>query len=177
VAEEAAISLGLGLLLGSSGLPGSLPVETGAKRATSPPLFGLAPGGVCRAPRITAEAVSSYLAFSPLPDAAIAASGGVFSVTLSVPARFRGARPPLLTGHPALWSSDFPHLALPRNVAARPALVRGLVNYTHGVALSAPGAPSIPSLASRSASRFCSLVTCRISTAKGSSLRMATNCS
>ena len=30
-------------------------------------LFGLAPDGVCRAVRITASAVSSYLAISPLP--------------------------------------------------------------------------------------------------------------
>src|SRR5687767_7218957 len=30
-------------------------------------LFGLAPGGVCRAPRVTAGAVRSYRTISPLP--------------------------------------------------------------------------------------------------------------
>ena len=32
-----------------------------------PLLFGLAPGGVCHASPVTRRAVSSYLAFSPLP--------------------------------------------------------------------------------------------------------------
>jgi len=43
--------------------------------------------------------VSSYLAISPLPEK----TGGIFSVALSV-----GLRPPGITRHPALWSSDFP---------------------------------------------------------------------
>jgi hypothetical protein len=34
---------------------------------SSAPLFGLAPGGVCPASPVTRAAVSSYLAFSPLP--------------------------------------------------------------------------------------------------------------
>jgi hypothetical protein len=34
------------------------------------PLFGLAPGGVCHASDVTIGAVSSYLAFSPLPNEA-----------------------------------------------------------------------------------------------------------
>jgi len=59
----AIINLGPELLRGSSGLPGSR-----SRRATSPPLFGLAPGGVCPAPDVTIRAVSSYLAFSPLPQ-------------------------------------------------------------------------------------------------------------
>jgi len=37
------------------------------RRAASPLIFGLAPDGVCRAPAIADGAVSSYLAFSPLP--------------------------------------------------------------------------------------------------------------
>jgi len=32
-----------------------------------PSLFGLAPGGVCRAADVTARAVRSYRTFSPLP--------------------------------------------------------------------------------------------------------------
>ena len=34
---------------------------------TRPPLFGLAPGGVCRAAPVTSRAVRSYRTFSPLP--------------------------------------------------------------------------------------------------------------
>src|ERR1700736_1589090 len=60
------------------------------------PLFCLAPHGVFRASRITPRAVSSYLAFSPLPELCCQRTGGVFSVTLSVAAipsrRDRGAR-------------------------------------------------------------------------------------
>ena len=37
-----------------------------AERAASTPLLGISPGGVCRAFCLAAEAVSSYLAFSPL---------------------------------------------------------------------------------------------------------------
>ena len=53
------------------------------------PLFCLAPHGVFRASRITPRAVSSYLAFSPLPalkkeQLFSQRTGGVFSVTLSV---------------------------------------------------------------------------------------------
>src|SRR5437764_3978941 len=48
------------------------------------PLFCLAPHGVFHASRITSRAVSSYLAFSPLPALCCQRTGGVFSVTLSV---------------------------------------------------------------------------------------------
>ena len=58
-----AIRLGRALLDGSSDLPGSL-----TKRAASPPLFGLAPRGVCPASRIAPAAVRFYRTFSPLPD-------------------------------------------------------------------------------------------------------------
>ena len=57
------IPLGRPLLTGSSDLPGSL-----TERAAPPPLFGLAPHGVCPASRITPDAVRSYRTFSPLPD-------------------------------------------------------------------------------------------------------------
>ena len=114
-AKEATISLGRGLLLGSSGLPESnFPRRREARRAASSLIFGLAPGGVCRAPGITPGAVSSYLAFSPLPfsrPAQCTRSGRyVFCDTFrSRPLARRG--PLLFTGHPALWSSDFPHPA------------------------------------------------------------------
>jgi len=49
----------------SSGLPGSTRGHALPLRATS--LFGLAPGGVCRAVRVTTSAVRSYRTVSPLP--------------------------------------------------------------------------------------------------------------
>src|SRR2546423_12326124 len=62
------------------------------------PLFCLAPHGVFRASRITPRAVSSYLAFSPLPALRCQRTGGVFSVTLSVDARLGERRPRVLRG-------------------------------------------------------------------------------
>src|SRR5206468_7307409 len=62
------------------------------------PLFCLAPHGVFHASRITSRAVSSYLAFSPLPALCCQRTGGVFSVTLSVNARFRERCPRILRG-------------------------------------------------------------------------------
>src|SRR5213596_1330985 len=53
------------------------------------PLFCLAPHGVFHASRITPRAVSSYLAFSPLPALCCQRTGGIFSVTLSVTAVFQ----------------------------------------------------------------------------------------
>src|SRR5215467_10073342 len=59
----------------SSNLPGrpDLDIDPGtppplARRLSSTPsLFGFAPGGVCRAARVTASAVRSYRTVSPLP--------------------------------------------------------------------------------------------------------------
>jgi len=77
----------------SSGLPGS---AAGNRIA---PLCALAPGGACRAARVTTGAVRSYRTVSPLP----AFAGGLFSVALS------RELPRLAVGqHPALWSPDFP---------------------------------------------------------------------
>src|SRR5438046_10370885 len=62
------------------------------------PLFCLAPHGVFRASRIASRAVSSYLAFSPLPALCCQRTGGVFSVTLSVTAILQLRRPRVLRG-------------------------------------------------------------------------------
>jgi hypothetical protein len=64
------------------------------------PLFCLAPHGVFRASRIASRAVSSYLAFSPLPALCCQRTGGVFSVTLSVNVPFRERCPRVLRGMP-----------------------------------------------------------------------------
>ena len=92
----AAIYLGPPLPTGSSGQPGDGP-------DSRLPLLGLAPDGVCLASDVTSGAVSSYLAFSPLPEC-----GRCVSVALSV-----GSPRPAVSGHPVQWSSDFP---LPRSV-------------------------------------------------------------
>ena len=60
VLYQTAIYLGLLLPAGSSSLPRT-------QRATVLSLSGLAPGGVYTAFPVTRKAVSSYLAFSPLP--------------------------------------------------------------------------------------------------------------
>src|SRR5207302_1799304 len=95
VAFPAAANIPLGPTLppASSGLPGS----AAGNRIT--PLCALAPGGACRAARVTTGAVRSYRTVSPLP----AFAGGLFSVALS------RELPRLAVGqHPALWSPDFP---------------------------------------------------------------------
>ena len=81
-----------------------LPEDLGAGRAIL--LFGLPPGGVCRAGLVTQAAVSSYLAVSPLPSPASWPSGGLFSVALSLSSRTVG-----VTHHLALGSPDFPPAA------------------------------------------------------------------
>ena len=66
-------------------------------------LFGLAPGGVCRAACVAAGAVRSYRTVSPLPRSPLTCSasrgdgqarGGLFSVALSL-----GSRPPDVIRH------------------------------------------------------------------------------
>lgn len=67
-------------------------------------LFGLAPGGVCRAVRVTTCAVRSYRTISPLPAPPLrAARRRYLSVALSV-----GSRPPGVTWHRVRRSPDFP---------------------------------------------------------------------
>ena len=116
-AEEATISLGLGLLLGSCGLPESdFPQKR--ERGEQPLLsyLVLLRVGFVVPPAITPGAVSSYLAFSPFPfdpasSESLRDSGWfVFCDTFrSLPLARQG--PLLFTGHRALWSSDFPHPA------------------------------------------------------------------
>ncbi len=68
-----------------------------------PPLFGLAPGGVCHATSVARRAVRSYRTISPLPWFAEARRGGLISVALSLgspPAavsRHRGSMEPGLS--------------------------------------------------------------------------------
>jgi hypothetical protein len=77
------------------------------------PLFCLAPHGVFPASRITPRAVSSYLAFSPLPELRMPKNRRcIFCDTL----RRRNlsiAAPACSTRHAAVWCSDFP----PANLA------------------------------------------------------------
>jgi hypothetical protein len=63
-----------------------------AARGCAPFLFGLAPGGVCRAVCVAANAVRSYRTVSPLPQKTQRAAAVYFSVALSlgVHPRFRG---------------------------------------------------------------------------------------
>src|SRR3954469_23566585 len=73
------------------------------------PLFGLAPGGVCRAASVAGRAVGSYPTVSPLPSRFTQGAnraGGLFSVALSL-----GSPPPDVIRHrvsvePGLSSPD-----------------------------------------------------------------------
>ena len=65
--EWTAIHLGRPLPDASSNQPGRRPGNGFSGRTGMPPLFGLAPGGVCRAAPVTGRAVRSYRTLSPLP--------------------------------------------------------------------------------------------------------------
>jgi hypothetical protein len=90
-----------------------------------PSLFGLSPGGVCRAGSVTESAVRSCRTVSPLPAGsrpkATPNIGGLFSVALSL-----ASRPVAVDNHPDLWSPDFPPRSLPHGSArsGRPDLSR-----------------------------------------------------
>ena len=79
-------------------------------------LHGLAPDGVYHARSVTSSAVRSYRTFSPLPAHQFSASGGLFSVALSL-----GLPPPGVTRHP---DPVEPGLSSPRTARARAAAVR-----------------------------------------------------
>ena len=93
----AVIHLGQALLPGSSDLPGSI-----TERTAPPPLFGLAPRGVCTARRITPSAVRSYRTFSPLPPK----RRYIFCCTFREK-RFKRI-PPAVSRHAVLRRPDFP---------------------------------------------------------------------
>src|SRR6266436_5670025 len=71
------------------------------------PLFCLAPRGVFRASQITPRAVSSYLAFSPLPVLFSKNRRCVFCDTFRQRPLSR-TLPAYFTRHAAVWCSDFP---------------------------------------------------------------------
>src|SRR6266516_994243 len=77
------------------------------------PLFCLAPHGAFPASRIAPRAVSSYLAFSPLPAPCCQRTGGVFSVTLSVATILQPRRPRFLRGMLPYGVRTFLQQALP----------------------------------------------------------------
>ncbi len=95
-------------------------------------LLALAPGGVCRAIRVTPDAVRSYRTVSPLP--APCGTGGLFSVALSCES------PRLaVSQHPALWSSDFPPATHDCGDRRSPGPLRHLALTTAGPGWSTPG--------------------------------------
>src|SRR6266702_6173829 len=75
------------------------------------PLFCLAPHGVFRASRITSRAVSSYLAFSPLPALFSKNRRCHFCDTFRR-RNLTNATPAFFTRHVAVWCSDFPLASL-----------------------------------------------------------------
>ena len=63
------------------------------RRTTSLPLFGLAPDEVCRAVNVAIDAVSSYLAISPLPTQAQAVSFCCTFCGVTPPGRYPASCP------------------------------------------------------------------------------------
>src|SRR5690606_14725137 len=101
VLSRAVIPLGAASPLRSSGLPGP---DAGRVMGS---LFGLAPGGVCRAGLLPGSRCALTAPFHPCHAPGALADtwpfGGLLSVALSV-----GSRRPGVTWHRALWSPDFP---------------------------------------------------------------------
>jgi len=97
-----------------------------SRRNPAPPLFGLAPGGVCRAAGVAAGAVRSYRTFSPLPP-------------LRLPPRERGRTD---TGRRLVLCGTFPKLALAGRYPAP---------FVHGARTFLPDSPhcSLPRWAER----------------------------
>ncbi len=110
-----AIPLGRRLPGVSSNLPGR-PIRTLIRRFLSaPPLFGFAPGGVCRAASVAGRAVRSYRTVSPLPACAEARAGGLFSVALSL-----GSPPPDIIRHRMSMEPGLSSPATFRSLPGRP---------------------------------------------------------
>jgi hypothetical protein len=109
-AHVTAIPLGRRLPGASSNLPERPDLDTIPKRfvlareAFAPSLFGLAPGGVCRAAGVTAGAVRSYRTVSPLPRLVTQRAAAVCSLWHCPWARTRRT----LSGTVCPWSPDFP---------------------------------------------------------------------
>src|SRR5437667_8520283 len=74
-------------------------------------LFCLAPHGVFPAARITSRAVSSYLAFSPLP-ALFSKNRRYYFCDTFRRRNITNATPAFFTRHVAVWCSDFPLASL-----------------------------------------------------------------
>src|SRR6266480_2156817 len=77
------------------------------------PLFCLAPHGVFRAVPLTRNAVSSYLAFSPLPALLSKNRRCLFCDTFRQRPLAR-TPPAYFTRHAAVWCSDFPPVSRKR---------------------------------------------------------------
>ena len=92
---------------------------TGGFEAAAPPLFGLAPGGVCRAAFVTKDAVRSYRTLSPLPPFARELREAVCFLWHCPWGRPRRT----LSGTVSPWSPDFPlrRYAYAGRAAIRPA--------------------------------------------------------
>src|SRR5437879_8890399 len=85
--------------------------DTRDRRTGCPPPVCLAPHGVFPAARITSRAVSSYLAFSPLP--ALFSKNRRYRFCDTFRRRtLTNAAPAFFTRHAAVWCSDFPLMSL-----------------------------------------------------------------
>jgi hypothetical protein len=113
-----AVTDGLKLPTRASGLKrpcGGIP-DRGPGPARARPLFGIAPGGACRAVPVARSAVGSYPTVSPSPRTRRRA-GGADSSLWRFPSGYPGRA---LPGTLASWSPDFPRQGLPPAAVIRP---------------------------------------------------------
>ena len=105
------------------------------------PLFGIAPGGACRAGSVTSPAVGFYPTVSPVPCHArgepLKRQGSLFSVALSL-----GLPPPGVTRHPCFMESGL------SSKACTPAVIQPSARCG---AYACVGGASTPKRAARSA--------------------------
>src|SRR5437588_12740847 len=103
--ERVTVSRPVGGVLSAAGAAGwpSIYAAYLGRRAGHPPQFGLAPGGVYRAARVTPGAGALLPHRFTLACATEVAIGGLLSVALSCGSPRLG-----VAQHPALWSPDVP---------------------------------------------------------------------
>lgn len=130
-----------------------------AGRAAPRPLFGLAPGGVCRAAAVTSRAVRSYRAVSPLPVPFAHAPGhrrSAFCCTfrrLSTPGSYPAPCPAELGLSSTRQARRDPHSppTMPRRGLEPPRPLRHQILSLACLPVSAPGLGSCPSTSLQSA--------------------------
>ena len=157
--DAATIPLDRPLRDGSRDQPGRLRPTTALPAcAGAESLFGLAPGGACRAVDVAADAVRSYRTLSPLP---LMKRGGLLSVALSLGSPPAGVTRRHVVVEPGLSSTaEAAAAAQPsdprRSVGAPPAAVKGVSRWDCVPSPGRSGDPPAPQRPERARRPACS---------------------